>query len=661
MKRMKQRYLIILIPAAVLLCGLAIACSKYSKKLDARLHFTARQTVSGINARPDGVPLFKADLTGPDPDDALVAGLSDFLLANGEAMGLDPGLMAEDLIGIELSGQPTYRRDELATYKLRQLYRGFPVIGPGSELRVLVRGGRDAVGLAGEIIDPRKELAGFDDPMDETDAEAAVAAAWSDQGAGAPGEIRDLHLVAVPARQTMAYRAEILTDGPLDLRGHEATLMVDAVDGTLLAIDDRAPDATVRGTVMTNDPSTASQETFTGLPHETFGIDVGLDPACAPGGVRDFRMGTAQRVSVFDFQGHPSIPTVPTVEACANDEPEFDENDDSTSLFEAQDFFVKMAVALAEVDPLMGELVTHGASHTYSWDHHPEVPDIAHRPAIVAAVDRLDGCGGASGKFLAYFAHEDSEWFSEFEAPLWSGLLFNESGESLVSMVQSCTAGVPGLLHEIGHYYDNFNAYGIFGDGGPGYSECCLDRPHEATSMRESIAQLFMLFFLKRLYPDLTYTVGGSCSLATLGTHLPGSIVHQSCGGTIHQLNDTRPTGNNAITGCNLGYNNYTLYQAYWELLFGRDCNAAGQCQPAHIPLPPNYEVRWMEALLSALQMGNLQSTVQLWDNMESFIASAYPEDLAFLQGVRQLHGIEPLPHALDPDCECPKLGGVCL
>ena len=68
-----------------------------------------------------------------------------------------------------------------------------------------------------------------------------------------------------------------------------------------------------------------------------------------------------------------------------------------------------------------------------------------------------------------------------------------------------------------------------------------------------------------------------------------------------------------------------------------------------------------MEALLSALQMGNLQSTVQLWDNMESFIASAYPEDLAFLQGVRQLHGIEPLPHALDPDCECPKLGGVCL
>ena len=67
-----------------------------------------------------------------------------------------------------------------------------------------------------------------------------------------------------------------------------------------------------------------------------------------------------------------------------------------------------------------------------------------------------------------------------------------------------------------------------------------------------------------------------------------------------------------------------------------------------------------MEALLSGLQMGNLQSTVQLWDNMESFIAAAYPQDLALIQSVRELHGIVPLPHGLDPDCECPKLGGFC-
>jgi hypothetical protein len=206
----------------------------------------------------------------------------------------------------------------------------------------------------------------------------------------------------------------------------------------------------------------------------------------------------------------------------------------------------------------------------------------------------------------------------------------------------------------------------------PGYSECCLDRPNEARAMAESIAQLFGLFLMERWYNELDYTLsampaaGDACKLSSLMSHMPGSIVHPDCmddAELIWTLNEKRPGGDDPDFGCNpSGPNTYGVHaqaQAFWSLLFGQQCSIVGDgvsCVLAHSPLPGGYSVRWMEALLAALQMGNQHSFISLWDSMEAYIGANYPQDVDFLQSVRELHGLEPLPHGEDPGCDCPDL-----
>jgi hypothetical protein len=76
-----------------------------------------------------------------------------------------------------------------------------------------------------------------------------------------------------------------------------------------------------------------------------------------------------------------------------------------------------------------------------------------------------------------------------------------------------------------------------------------------------------------------------------------------------------------------------------WLRFWGSSCDHYEQRMPSN--LAPNYEDRWMEALLFALQMGNEQSFVEFWENMELFIESNYPADLDLIQSVRALHGLQ--------------------
>jgi hypothetical protein len=67
-----------------------------------------------------------------------------------------------------------------------------------------------------------------------------------------------------------------------------------------------------------------------------------------------------------------------------------------------------------------------------------------------------------------------------------------------------------------------------------------------------------------------------------------------------------------------------------------------------------------MEALAAALQMGNRQSLIQLWDNIEVSIAANDPDDVPFLPSVRALHELVSLENSQDPNCQCPRLNGGC-
>jgi hypothetical protein len=176
---------------------------------------------------------------------------------------------------------------------------------------------------------------------------------------------------------------------------------------------------------------------------------------------------------------------------------------------------------------------------------------------------------------------------------------------------------------------------------------------------------------MERLYSELDYTLStmpdaaDRCKLSSLMSHMP-QPVHPDCAPNadfVWTLNEQRPLTDDATFGCTpSGSNAYGVHaqaQAFWSLMFGQQCSINGNdvfCALAHSPLPGGYSVRWMEALLAALQMGNQHSFVSLWDNIEAYLGANYASDLSFLQSVRALHGLDPLPHGLDPACDCPNL-----
>ncbi len=166
---------------------------------------------------------------------------------------------------------------------------------------------------------------------------------------------------------------------------------------------------------------------------------------------------------------------------------------------------------------------------------------------------------------------------------------------------------------------------------------------------------------LRRVYPSVSYTVNGACNLGSLIGNMPHNVVDPACYPGVARFGDDR-VDDTGPGGCNKsdGYHMDSVHQAFWELLWGRSCGVVGGTTYCSGMRAPDYADRWMEALLSALRMGNSQHIVQLWDNMEAFIAEAYPSDLALMQHVRQLHEIEALPHAESASCACPQLDGTC-
>jgi len=288
--------------------------------------------------------------------------------------------------------------------------------------------------------------------------------------------------------------------------------------------------------------------------------------------------------------------------------------------FIAQDLTVKTSRVLDAIDPLMGELITHGASHSYSWNHHPNVPEIAHRsPLIVVinAADQICGPGSPAGCYRGVWLSEDDT--NALELPVPHQLVYvcrNASGEivrcsdpdvasneqygNMVAVRAPFPFHTRTFFHEMGHYYDNFNAHRV------------LDE-----NLREIVAQLFSLYLHRKLYPELTYILstlpeGSHCSLADLISHNAGLVVHPDC------IDDPSDVAQSIIV-TNNGYSIQAFTQAYWSLLFGVTCslenNSVVCVQPDN--MPANYEDRWMEALLFALQMGNEQSFVEFWENME--------------------------------------------
>ncbi|MEM7188158.1 MAG: hypothetical protein AAF439_00985, partial [Pseudomonadota bacterium] len=298
--------------------------------------------------------------------------------------------------------------------------------------------------------------------------------------------------------------------------------------------------------------------------------------------------------------------------------------------------FVKTRRAMALIDPLMGELVSHGAEHPYSWDHHPSTPQQIHRSPLISVVNASSAWQNSSpGIYYLVTVHQPD--FEAMGLPVPHPLIVHcrdgsqqvdcgdAGAEGPLQYVSFIGINAPApyqtrtLFHEMGHYYDTFNTYGLSGEN------------------FEIIPQLFSLYLHRRVY-DLDYQITGNaavnCSLSTLVGHSAGRVVHPDC------IFDTDDISTMPVFDGEYTVQSFT--QGYWSLLNGVSCTLNGDTLNCGEPggLAADYPDRWMEALLFALQVGNELTFTEIWEAMALFIDANYPGDSARLQTVRSLHGL---------------------
>jgi hypothetical protein len=641
-----------------------------------RFHYDAHGNAHGANALGPGAYLFEVALPAEDGDDTLLAAFKAWVVDHAEEIGFSPGLTVAHLAGLVVSDVASSRNVDSRTFTFEQTHEGLPIDGPARWVRLRVADDFRVEAWEGELVDRRRAFRRGRPYLTLRDARTAIATAWRDAGHGEIAELDRIERRASLAYETHVYRAVVLGTAINGARPELGVVAIDAFTGAPRVVQLRAAHdaAEVSAPEMVDDPHTATLATYE-VPTTTFGPTVYLGMGCEPPAAgRDYRLGDALRLATWNFAGTYDDPHELLAQGCTdgNPPPAFDAAGGEG--LNAQTMHVVVKRMLDHIDPLMGEMWTHGSAHAYSWDHHESTPAIAHRAPLVVFTNRgeeapnVNGCGGDNGVFEVW---KLPEVVMDLEAPMPSPLLYGADGEYHLPVVNACNHAVGSMMHEIGHYYDAYNSFGTSGDDGEDYAVCCLDRPHEAATMRETIGQLFSLYGYRRLYPDLSYTLDTTpapCSFSGLQGYLP-RIVHQDCievNAQFKVLNDKRPTGDEAPWGCKLGgpnggYAVEAITQAYWELLFGVWCEGTGTDVSCDAGVADaGYADRWMEALLAALDMGNGQSFVQLWDNIGAFIQTNYPADYALFDHVRELHGIVPLVHGLDPDCACPQLDGTC-
>lgn len=588
------------------------------------------------------------DLQGTPLEERVLDTFREKAMTDPQSVGLGPGA-AEVLDALRPAG-PAFRNGKVALVKLRQDWRGIPIHGDAADL-VLILGEDGAItGMRGRLYDGSEEMSGGAAPISTLRGRRAVALRWREDGGDTAFRIENLQLVALLEEGRLAWRGRITLPFMQTSRRTAGVVLVDAISGALIAIEDRPAEARALVTHVDDDPRDTEVVLRDGLVSKPldntldFSAADGVD--CGNGAWRAVRLGDGTRRSLLSFEGTDGSSFRHfTTARCASGGAEAPFTGGSEGPADelplqvyAQDLFAKTETALALIDPLMGELFTHGTTHPYSWDHHPGTPDIAHRPPLVNVVDASsDWMSNAPGIFHHIRVAETDAAVADL--PIAHPLVVHcRNGSGVQVDCGSPGAGVPAvdvafmgvsaatpfqtrtLLHEIGHYYDMYNSFGISGENG------------------EIIPQLFALYLSKRIY-DLDYQITSNpdltCDLAALISHSAGQVVHPDCISNFDQISQ--------VASFSGPYTVQSFTQGYWSLLHATSCEIAGgalSCETG-AGAPPEYPDRWMEALLFAMQAGNELSLTEIWDLMAVFIAANYPQDNQRLARARALHGLD--------------------
>jgi hypothetical protein len=596
----------------------------------ARLHNTSAGSLNGVNLVQENGAIFLVE------DADALASFKQWVMSNTALLKLDPINDESVLDELRLSPRPPARFENLTVYRFEQTYRGHKIVGTEATIHLTVTNDGRAVAITGTVLDPRVTYSGLSRRLSDDKAGSALLTGFRSRKAAASANstVKEVELVAVPARKSLGYRSEItVNDQTVE------TVVVSAVDGAVFGVEDNRHKGPfdhqavhVMAHEMDDNPATTDKILFGNLPGSIYG-------GCLPpinGGCR-LRLGD-DRAAVYDFRrNNNAVPTIWTTTQffpfvnppvsfryfLANSEAAGNAGDQ----FRTQNVFQKVNAALAVADPLKA---------AQGWDHHPNAPFGVFSKAPLSIFTNVETslCDGNPGCTNTYTF--TSEW-NQVEHPY-------VANNYQTAMIALATTDEKLIFHELGHYYDLHTNYGIIGQGLVS-DTCTWDTPDESKALAETIADMTALYLYKKLYTGLNYTLSTTahpCSFLDFG--VPGVVHHNTCindNSQMRNFQNDRPSAS-AAQPCNVstGYQQGAIMQAFWEYLSGQSCDedAPYNCQ-VFKAIPD----RAMSAILYAESLSNLQSYEQFFENMGTYLLFTYGQNhYNQFHEIMQHHGILP-------------------
>jgi len=587
---------------------------------DARCGFT---TYCHGDGRTWGLASFGARLFAASaslPDQALHALFEGFIVAHPEAVGLAPGVSAEDLDLVPARGfrGPAGR---LVLLRFDQRYRGIPVYGPDGTVRVTLAPG-GAIAFDGAIVDGREAWANLEDHADEALARRSILAHAVERSglSAAELEVAGVRRVAVPAVQRIGWVGTVRSGV-----AHVETIVVDGDPAASLPLpilhadrmEAEALHDEVEIGVLAEDPGT---DVFT-PPDQTAGLGQLFDGSVLRGSMRgtEIALGT-ERVVGYDATAAMSYMGLNTVPPLTSAIAAFDAMA-GTVAYDVQNHYVRAQSFYAFADRYMA-----GVWESLLADSSFPPGEFAPR-VMLWILPGFDKCGDASfcANYVPLEGVDPGSVEDEYQQPLDGPVLEN------LAEITIETPGIPThvLAHEFGHVVDLFAApfildAGLGCKGNPGCAPSCqLDTTEEAPVLKEVFAQLFAIAVTSSLYPLAT---AGNCdALWDISLGPDGAPHNDTCRPDgepySHFLQLPCPPGigycdhdftpgaeNGEPTGlCNKsqGYRTDSIHQAFWEIFHGESCAATPPytCTPMSLPAGLSASDAFMPALFYAMRV----------------------------------------------------------
>jgi hypothetical protein len=555
--------------------------------------------------------------------------LEEWVGAHETDLGLADGLTAQ-MLQLEPADNFAVEQGLLTLYRFRQLYESssthlrVPVIGEGALLS-LEADGAGAVALKGTVVDPRVPYAHARSQAPASRASASIKHHAS-VGTGIPEaeiEVGALQLVAAPWAEQIAWYGiptsgfvslgRVIVDADPAGSGWLGLLMFD--DGEAYALHDTTP-ITVQTQDLAEDawanPVLESSESTlaNGAPLLGSIFDENSEAQLA-----------TEDVVVVDMHGHDFT------NLYAGMIWDFERYTEASGQFTAGEPDEQFrAQRLYHLVKSGYALVDRGAAG--KWDSgvqfkdpmlHSDYPPGGYRPRIVIGYNHasIGTAGQASWSFLD----------PNLLQPVLAGFpeYVQQPGPNLQHEATATINAPLGLItphtlfHEAGHDYDVFLAPGYADDYAPpvcvgACDGCEEDTSDEANPLKETIAQMFAMWQLIRVFPNTPHDTCALMNHLTAGAtsnqknvHSPGCMDSADSIGLFIRDDDPacpdpticdKPSRNEtdslmgAAHWCDAteGYNTFSILQAWWNLLHGLYCEPPG---PMGVTCTPQQPVFW--------------------------------------------------------------------